>query len=371
MTSDDTFDPNWFSPPGDTIKDVLKERNISLNDFSIRIGLPLDSLECLLRGELKITENLADTLAREFGGSAAFWINRELQYRRSFARIHSFPISNEIVIWLNNLPLKEMIDFGWIRKFEDVHLQIVECFKFFDVTNFKSWTSKYRKIVESAAYRTSPKYLSTTGAVAAWLRRGQILSESIKCNSWDSDRFRSLLPTLRRLTRVHDPRDFMPELQRLCGEAGVAVVVARAPSDCKASGATYFSSAKKAHIQLSCRYLSDDHFWFTFFHEAGHLILHSQQSMFFEGIEAASLQEEEANRFSEDTLIPEYLKQEFMSLPLDGRKIMRFAKLADISPGIVVGQLQYYNKITRRQLNNLKRRFSWEGGSSLINHDKE
>ena len=49
-----------------------------------------------------------------------------------------------------------------------------------------------------------------------------------------------------------------------------------------------------------------------------------------------------------------------LDLGLNGREVIRLARLAGVSPGIVVGQLQHISKIERNQLNSLKERFRWD-----------
>jgi hypothetical protein len=41
------------------------------------------------------------------------------------------------------------------------------------------------------------------------------------------------------------------------------------------------------------------------------------------------------------------------------RAIVRFAKRVGIAPGIIVGQLQHYDRIPRNYFNGLKRRYQW------------
>ena len=116
-------------------------------------------------------------------------------------------------------------------------------------------------------------------------------------------------------------------------------------------------------ILLSLRYLSDDHFWFTFFHEAGHLVLHGDRCIFLEGEDTLTTEEEtEANEFAANILIPTEFQAEMLRLPVDGRAVMRFARRVGVSPGIVVGQLQHHKRFLPKQLNNLKRRFTWGEG---------
>jgi Zn-dependent peptidase ImmA (M78 family) len=105
--------------------------------------------------------------------------------------------------------------------------------------------------------------------------------------------------------------------------------------------------------------LSDDHFWFTFFHEAGHLLLHGENGFFLEGIESSTTAEEEANEFAAQILIPPEFQDELAQLRAKIYEVSRFARRLGVSPGIVVGQLQHLRKIRHNQLNGLKRRYTW------------
>ena len=55
---------------------------------------------------------------------------------------------------------------------------------------------------------------------------------------------------------------------------------------------------------LSLRYKSNDHLWFAFFHEAGHLLFHGKKMMFLETVGGMSDDnEEEADAFARNFLI--------------------------------------------------------------------
>ena len=111
---------------------------------------------------------------------------------------------------------------------------------------------------------------------------------------------------------------------------------------------------------LSFRYLTDDHFWFTFFHESGHLLLHNKR-LFLEGAETPDTAEElEANEFAARTLVPLSFYSEMLSLPTANLEVIRFARRTGVSPGIIVGQLQHEGRLPRNWLNGLKRRYRWE-----------
>ena len=353
MTDHQAFQPSWASHPGETITDVLRERSLSINEFSQRFGVPRRVIEDLLHGRIEITLAMARQLHSIVGGSVEFWMSRDFQYRRDRARLRA--TEGE---WLAALPLRDMIKFGWINTERLTELRA--CLAFFGVANIRAWQEKYADVHQMAAFRTSPSYDSRPAAVAVWLRQGERQAEAITCNPWDASAFQESLRQLRQLTREKDPRRFLPRLQELCAENGVAVVVVRAPNGCRASGATRFMALDKALLQLSFRYLNDDHFWFTLFHEAGHLLLHGATRLFLESPDtAATNEEQQANDFAARMLVPEEFRQELIRLPSEARKVIRFARKVGVSPGIVVGQLQHHGRVRRDHLNRLKRRFRW------------
>lgn len=360
MIDNITFQPYWSSPPGETVADLLEERNLSLREFAKQIGLTDDYISDLLHGNSPITNDIARRLEHALGVSAAFWMKRETQYREDVNHLLQEEPSSTTEEWLKELPIKDMIKFGWLNPVQNTAEKITECLRYFGVPNVAAWHDTYSNVLETTAFRTSSSFDSKSGAVAAWLRQGEIESTLIECKNWSAANFRNALNDIRVLTRKRDPIIFIPAVKKLCAECGVAVVIARAPTGCSTSGATLFLSPNKALLLLSFRYLSDDQFWFSFFHEAGHLLLHGKDGLFLEGMGSCSNKEEhEANSFAASTLIPEQFQTELVKLSLDGREVIRFARKVGVSPGIVVGQLQHLRIINPRQLNNLKTRFSW------------
>jgi HTH-type transcriptional regulator / antitoxin HigA len=361
MAEENDFKPNWVSAPGDTMADILEERYLSLAEFAQRMGQTPEEASELLHGRATITIETARLLEVVLGSSAAFWMNRESQYREDVARLQREMQRTGGTEWLSEIPLKDMIKFGWIELISDSVDEVAACLRFFNVPDIGTWRETYRDVLEMAAFRTSHSFDSQPGAVAAWLRQGEIESISIDCNHYNAQQFQEVLPTIRSLTREKDPSFFLPELQKRCAECGVAVVIVRAPVGCRASGATRFLSPSKALLLLSFRYLSDDHFWFTFFHEAGHLLLHGKNALFLEGTNLESSKEEnEANEFAARVLIPHEFRTALLELSANGRDVIRFARRVGVSPGIVVGQLQHLGRIRQNQLNNLKKRFEWD-----------
>lgn len=358
-TARSSFTPRWTSAPGETIADALAERGLSVANLAEATGRPIAEAQELLEGHRSITFSLARQLGSFIGGTVEFWISRDYQYREDRARLEL-----EDPRWLAELPIREMMRFEWINPESTGAVRARALLRFFGVPTIAAWRHQYSALAQTAAFRKSAAFESVLGATAAWLRQGETEAASITCRAWDRGAFRQELDGIRPLTRLRSPDLFVPKLQALCAQHGVAVVVIPAPTGCPASGLTRFITPEKALIQLSFRYLSDDHFWFTFFHEAGHLVLHEDQLLsrdawILEGFgDQRGREEDAANRFAEDILFPGELRKELDNLSADTRAVIRFAVRAGISPGIVVGQLQHRG-LAYRALNNLKRRYTW------------
>lgn len=363
MDKTTTFLPNWASNPGNTITDILIERNISLDTFAQQMNSSVKQIENLVTGNIPISGEIANRLEINLGASAAFWINRDNQYRDNLERIRK-----QQEDWLKELPIKDLIKLGWIKKSKDY---FKECLDFFNVKSINEWETKYGDVFNQLAFRKTNSFNSEIGSTASWLRMGEIVTNDLVCKPWNLDLFIETLDQIKPLTKRKNPKDFIPKLIELCANCGVAVGIVKSPSGCRASGATKFINSERALLLLSFRYLSDDQFWFTFFHEAGHLILHGKKTLHLESVDKkkqTSDEEAEANTFAAEILLPYTLHNKLREIGGNKRKIINLAMEAGVSPGIVVGQMQYLGLIDYKYLNAYKRRYDWgEINTSICN----
>lgn len=242
------------------------------------------------------------------------------------------------------------------RPLKDKVQQLQEVLNYFGVASPERWREMW--LGAQVAYRTSRAFESDPGAVSAWLRKGELVAREISCKPYDEQKFKAALLTIRELT-VQPPEMFQQEVVRLCADAGVAVAFVPELPKMRASGATWWLTSTKAVVLLSLRYKSDDHLWFSFFHEAGHILLHGKKDVFIED-DGTNEKEHEANRFASDFLIPSHRFKAFLaSSRLSKDAISRFAAELGVAPGIVVGRLQHDGKLPPSHCNDLKARLRW------------
>lgn len=356
--------PNYAIPPGQTLLDTLEEIGMTQAELSRRMGRPIKTINEIIKGKAEITPITAIELERATGVPATLWNNLEKNYREKLALLKERARLENQTDFLRRIPLLPMTKMGWIEKKADKIDQLHEVLSFFRISTVEAWEAIWGGNLENrVAFRKAVANKSDPFSLSAWLNKGEIEATNITCNPYNKSVFKSLLQNeIRNLTRTQDPQVFLPKLTEICSNVGVAVVIVKELPGCSVNGATYWLNPEKAVIQLSLRYRSDDHLWFNFFHEAGHIVLHGKRETFLEyGHNPLDKEEQEANKFSADTLIPHDEYVQFCQTPIITKThIVRYAEKIGISPGIVLGRLQHDERVPfRTVLNELKVRYVW------------
>jgi HTH-type transcriptional regulator / antitoxin HigA len=353
------YAPDTVSPPGETLLEVLESRRMSQAELAERAGRPKKTINEIVKGKAAITAETAIQFERVLGIPASFWTSREQNYRESLARAKEAVSLQGEVGWLDEVPYNALVERGWVQEQRDKGRQVEELLKFFAVASPSRWKDLWP--TTAPAFRQSPSFASKPGAVAAWLRRGEIEAGEQQCSSFDLEGFKTVLGQVRSITR-ESPRDLNDLLKNLCNQVGVAVAFVPEIPGTRVWGAARWLTPTCALIQLSVRYKTDDHFWFTFFHEAAHVILHSKREFFLDEDESdpAIDKESEANAFARNWLIPEIQYRQFCRKgAFNCAAAERFAHELGISPGIVVGRLQHDARLDQGYCNSLKKDISW------------
>lgn len=358
LNSGRAFTPDWISPPGDTIADLVEERDWTQAQLADRLGYTTKHVSHLINGKAPITEETAIKLERVLGSTAEFWLNREAQYRAQLAKIEEEDRLQTWVPWLEELPVQELMKQGVITQQQLVATNkpgvVKDLLQFFGVASPEDWQEVY--VGMECSFRRTREAQSDVGAIAAWIRQGEIEAERLDCPKYSKPKFEKAVRAIRMLT-VLAPEEFGPEMQKLCWESGVVFVMVPSIPRAHVSGMARWLNLHKALIQLSLYGKQNDRFWFTFFHEAAHILLHDKKDIFLDewdgGAAVKSEQEEEADRWSREFLIPPQFNAELPRLKSKDA-VVEFSKRVGVHPGIVVGRLQHDGLIEPTWMNGLK-----------------
>ncbi|MDH5638002.1 MAG: HigA family addiction module antitoxin [Nitrospinota bacterium] len=351
------FRPDYLVTPGEVLEDYLESLSMTQSELALRTGLAKKTINEIVKCKSPITLETALKLERTLGRPAHFWNNLEIQYQEDKVRLEEKEKMQTNLDWLKKVPVKKLIDFRWIPKIGNKIEQLEAVLRFFGVDSPQQWKTIWKEY--QVEYRQTQQFEKNAVAVSAWLRQGELEAKKIYCEPFDKKKFQQILVDIRNLAREQEPKIFIPKLEALCASAGVAVVFVPELPNTGVCGATRWIG-DKAIIQLSLRYKTNDHLWFTFFHEAGHLIKHGKKDIFIEGKNRDGEKESQADVFAQNILIPQKAFSRFRSSSsYTLGDIRRFANEIDIAPGIVVGRLQHEGVIDYNIGNNLKVRYRW------------
>jgi len=356
---DENANANWFSKPGDTIRSIMQRRNISALGLAHHFDGQIDVVRKLVDGSLQIDENTAKILAEVLGATTKFWLKRQENFDAAVERALEKVLGSDQEDLLLSLPAPGRRTGGRLSA-EKRETEIRKRLIFYNVANAETWVARYGRLVGETDYRTSKTYASKEDATLLWLRRGELEADLIQTRTWNAENLLDRLEEIRKLSMIRHPQLFLPKLRTLCAEAGVALVVVKAPPGCRASGAIRMVDPDKAMLLLSFRYKRDDQFWFTVFHEIGHLVLHKARTFLDDDTLTGDVdREEEANAFAADCIVPPLRKSEFQRIPPKKDDIVRFSVSVGIAPGLTVGQMQHRGMLEFDKMNYLKRTWNW------------
>ncbi|MBC6429973.1 HigA family addiction module antidote protein [Nostoc sp. HG1] len=360
-----TFTPDWVSSPGDAIADLLEERDWTQAQLAERLGYTTKHISQLINGKAPINEETALKLERVMGSTAAFWLRYEAQYRAALAKKEEENRLKEWTSWLDKLPVKELMNQGVIPKSHLIAKNkpglVKKLLQFFGVASPEDWQNYYAGM--EVAFRRTREEQSDVGAISAWLRLGEIRAEQLECPKYSKPKFEKAVREIRTLT-VLPPEEFEPQMQKLCWKAGVVLVLVPSIKRAHVSGVARWLNPHKPLIQLSLYGKTNDRFWFNFFHEAAHILLHDKENIFLDewnsGESLKSEQERQADKWSREFLLPPEYEGELTKLKSE-TDVIDFAERISIHPAIVIGRLQHDHLIDQSWMNGLKVNLHFQG----------
>jgi HTH-type transcriptional regulator/antitoxin HigA len=367
-TDNVVYKPGLAIAPGEFLKDSIDELGMSQSELAQRLGRPQKTVNEIINGKAAITTETALQLEKVLNTPAHYWTNLQSQYQEVLSRQEELEVLSEMQDDAAKYPYKQMAKFGWVDATSDKIEQVRNLLYFFGTTNFKEIFEE--KLLGGVSFRVSENKPCLSHSAAAWLRQGVIESRKGSLKPYSKKDLIAAIPEMRRLTLVAEPNEMIERLKALLAGCGVSLVVTRNLTNTPINGATRWVG-RNPLVQMTIRNSWVDIFWFSFFHEIGH-VLQTGKTDFKIDLEknlgVRNEEEDKADNFAQETIIPDekyYLRlKSFLSEESDYLKrkdtVIFFSKQIEIHPGCVVGRLQHDGVLERNQMNDLRIRYSWK-----------
>ncbi len=343
MATRNEYYPSIVFHPGETLAEKLEEMEMGPKEFALRTGKPEKTINAILKGDSSITPDMAVQFEAVTKIPVRFWMNLQKDYDEYVAREKRQSVIEQAADWTKQFPVRDMINKGWLPNVATIQEKAAALLSFFGFASHTAWEDYYCKQELKVAFRISLASTNEPFAISAWLRKGELQAAELSAAEYSEKKFKEVLPELKSLMADH-PNDFFSQLQNICLKAGVKVVHTPTLPKAPICGSTRWLNDTPL-IQLTGRYKRNDSFWFTFFHEAGHILLHGKKDVFLEKVEYSDKdkeKEEEADEFACKWTLADAQEQEILdAAPLNEEDIRAFAKKFNTHPAIIIGRLQH------------------------------
>lgn len=352
------YQPDYAASPGAVLEEHLAVRGLSHAEFARRCGRSAKLISEIVAGKAPVEPATALQFEKVLGMDARIWLGIEADYRLHQNRTAE-AYDEEAIAWAKGFPISELVRRGVIEGPTRGGEFVPQLLAFFGVATVDAWHTRYS--ATRIAYRHSPAFKSDSFALATWLRLAEVdVVEQVSTDFCEPE-FRNALGQVRTFT-CKPIDEALRETLRLCNAAGVALALVKPLTKTRLSGAAWWLSPRRPIIALSARHKMDDHFWFSFFHEAAHILLHGKKIVFVDDTSGSDDDiEAEANSWAADFLLPQKSWGRFLGDgPFSRERVRLFAEQESVAPGIVVGRLQYEQRLPwQSSLNNLKVKLKW------------
>ncbi len=193
------WQPDWAVAPGEILLEALQDRGMTQAELANRMARPPKTINEIIKGKAAITADTALQLERTLGISAAFWSGLEARYREHIARQAAQEQLEVNADWANEFPIADLVRYGLIRRVRAGSERLSELLSYFRISGPEAFDRYW--LDPQAAFRSSPAFMASPKAVAAWLRWGEIQAGAVgDLPDYDSRRFRKVLVEIRTMT---------------------------------------------------------------------------------------------------------------------------------------------------------------------------
>lgn len=320
--------------PGYYIEELVEDSGLTQEDFAKRLDTTPKNLSLLIRGEQSLSTDMALKLSRMTGASVSYWLNLQSAYDAVVAELKSESEMEQEKKIFKALDYKYFRDNFNLpdlpRKIEE---QIAEVRKFLKVSSLTVLAKRDLAV----SFRSASDGLSENNIIKAnaMVQTAINMALTAEAPKFNKVKFEKAADYALTLTKNHG--EFYPLVREAFMDAGVIPIVLPNISGSKINGATK-KLDKNVLLMVNDRRLYSDTFWFTLFHEVGHIV-NGDYGISFE--KERGDKEDVADRYAADKLIPADKYKEFLSDKVFSEDSIRdFADSIDRDPGIVLGRLQ-------------------------------
>ena len=357
--------PDLVIHPGETISDVLEEHGLTQKELARRAGVSEAFLSDVIHGKKDISKSLAMGLEYALGVPASFWLNLQANYDAELLALHEEGSirAEEVTVLVRirdivkYLQKKEVLAGDMTR--EQTILRLRRYFRLSSLCDLG-------KLAPAGAFRLSDKAAVDPAVLGAWLCmcRSGSRNGSIK-NGFDVSGIDTLVNGIKDImcSVKGDPRE---KLTSLFAVHGIDFSVVHDFKGAPVHGYIALNGDGTYRMVLTLRGAFADIFWFSLFHELGHIVNGdlNRPGCFIDGAGPDNDgRESAADQFACRALLDPASYRRFLDKNnFTYSSIEAYSRDQNVPPYIVIGRLQNDEYISWDRFSRYKPRYRWAEG---------
>lgn len=347
--------------PGYYLKEMIEYEGMNQEELAKRLQTSGKNISDLINGKANLSDEMALNLSIVFGTSVSLWLNLNKKYIEKKLEIDKRIQDDKECELVKKIDYKFWSDLGLVETATRTIDKVKALQSYFRIASLEVLCRRDFLV----QYRTTITHLEDINVMNAnaWVQTAINIGNQKQVNVFNKKLLVEYLPEIRNMT-LQNPEVFYPRLEQILAECGVALVLLPNLKNCGINGAVKWVNKEKVILAINNRRKYADTFWFSLFHELGHVLQQRIKVLLISGDEALNNSDEllqrlekEADIFSQNVLIPEQAYREFLenTWTIYESDIINFAKDIGVHPGIVLGRLQMERRVPyNTKMNSLK-----------------
>ena len=321
---------------GNYLKDYLELYNISQKEFALRLGITPKHLNEIINKNIDMSDELIYAISSLTDISADFIFKIEQQKKNKRYFLEKFRTEDNLKKYINNYEYKESEKLNWIhfKNKSDTYQMANDILNFIKFRNFDCLDG-FKKHVLFKKKDTKDYY-----KLILWLARCDELSKNQKVKEYDNN---SLYKMIAFLEKERMKPLNIEKLKQILNNYGIYLVIEEALKGSKIRG-SFKVKGKNPAIYLTKLYKDKASFYYALYHELGHLKTDFNQGKNKVIIEGDSKQENRADEFAQNQMIPDSIWKNIKS-NIDEKELLKISKKNNIPMCFITTRLAYFKII--------------------------
>ncbi len=352
--------------PGETLKEILEDREMTQRELAIRTDVTETHVSNIVNCLKPISVSFAKKLEYALDVDASFWINLQANYEREMADFEEINLisSQELGILQRLKSITEYVqEIGLLNPDVQGSMLIINWRKLLNISSL----IRIPKISQAGAYRLAVADSVDPYVLFTWLRIADLMTKNQQVNQeLDMDKLKSNLHIIRALA-FEDVDSFGLKLKEIFAKCGIKFAVVKHFTGAPVQGVIKRNHDETLSLIMTVRRKFADIFWFTLFHEIGHILNGDINDRLIDYEFTKNEVEDRADEFAANTLIdPEQYRIFVKTGNFSLSRIRHFCSEQNIPTFMLIGRLQRDGRLKYHQYSDEKIRYELDNIEKLM-----